>query len=1076
VPPMVLLLCILLCRASLGQVLEDHDMEAEGLGPWHVYGTPLSVEKSSHARTGMQSLHVVTDNKDTMGGNYEGTSRSLGAFEPGDLICLSFWYDVKGSGSIVAGIGRTSFEGRWVLSGTDWTRADLTLRCAQPGTYNVWLSQEGEATDFYLDDFELQVIRRPRLGTAPAEDRVALTGGPLRLTLDRKTGALCGIENLATGETYADVGPRRPLFSAELLAADGLGYEKLPFTEATLIELRQDNERAARLQYTLGKLVVTVYVALADDGAATFTGSVHNATDRPLLSFELPIVSDAMPAEDPERLTLVDPYVCGRIVPDATKSTGCHTTYPGRGVMGWMDLYGERGGLYLATHDESSTATRLMALPAPGPAFDLSLTREIVVRPGETWQCPRSVLAVHEGDWHAGADRYRAWAESWMQPPDVPQWMHEANGWVLMGVQNGIEFRRIPDVFRSAQWMGIDYLHVQGQGIDNMWFDAEGNRKSHPMTFLYPSPKFGTPQELKAAVDAIHARDGHVMFYYLYERWTPSLSVSEDFGSGRRSDVPPEYRPPGLDFYYESALVERPGGTPPTEHPEMAERIMCLDAPGWKEWMRRWAIDVYARQYGADGFYWDVMGRGGPFRCFNERHGHQGQNHWARGCADVLKTVLAEGRRINPDYAAAIEGCSDVLGQWNGFHLMSGATMHPNVFRYTFPRYLLVDGFSNTTWKLTHPQKAHRVFLDGERFDIHGYDQRVKRILNLRRRIKPFIDWPAVFRDTVGITVSDPQVQARAFCRTDGENRVIAITMMNEDAVDGATVEVDLSPIGEAKTAHLFALDGRVEALEVGSGPSARLAVPADAVSAAVIVAAIDPALAAVPWLEQITEPGQDGAVLSVFCPLGPPAGLRWSVDWPEAYAPHRQAPADDGPCLRRVAFLDDTGLAGLKHWDRAKARIAWEGGSADTRVMLAPPLVNGDFEEVTDGYLAYWGAPPCADDPFEGTACIRLDQTTAPLGHVSLLTPVKPDCEYRFRVSLKAMAAGGVGAHVVEYEEGGQFVRSAALNAQKVGEWETLETTFRTHLNPRSTAIYLYNFSRDNVAWFDGIELEEVR
>ena len=140
------------------------------------------------------------------------------------------------------------------------------------------------------------------------------------------------------------------------------------------------------------------------------------------------------------------------------------------------------------------------------------------MKPGETWQCPESVLAVHEGDWHAGADRYRAWAESWMQPPDVPQWMHEANGWVLMGVQNGIEFRRIPDVFRSAQWMGIDYLHVQGQGIDNMWFDSEGNRKSHPMTFLYPSPKFGTPEQLKSAVDAIHAEDGHVMFYYLYER------------------------------------------------------------------------------------------------------------------------------------------------------------------------------------------------------------------------------------------------------------------------------------------------------------------------------------------------------------------------------------------------------------------------------------------------------------------------------------------------------------------------------------------------------------------------------
>jgi signal recognition particle subunit SRP54 len=77
-----------------------------------------------------------------------------------------------------------------------------------------------------------------------------------------------------------------------------------------------------------------------------------------------------------------------------------------------------------------------------------------------------------------------------------------------MGVQNGIPFWRIPDIYSAAEWMGIDYLHVQGQAVDSMWFDAEGKRQGHAITFLYPSPKFGTPEGLRRAVRDIHARGG----------------------------------------------------------------------------------------------------------------------------------------------------------------------------------------------------------------------------------------------------------------------------------------------------------------------------------------------------------------------------------------------------------------------------------------------------------------------------------------------------------------------------------------------------------------------------------------
>lgn len=1056
---------------------DDADMESADRGPWNIYGTPSVIEKSDFARSGLRSLRVVTDNRETMGGNYEGTSQSLGKFEPGDLIRVSFWYWVRGGRDIVVGMGPGQFQTRQVMTGTDWTRAEIPLRVTKAGHHSIWISQADDATEFFLDDFAVDVVRRPQLGTAEAASRAVLSRGPLRLALCRETGALCGIENMATGESYAQVGRRQPLFGIELLATDGMGHEAIPFERMRLARFDMTGPWTATMHFETDGLPIKVIaeVTMQEDGSARFTGELKNDSARKVMSFEMPMIFGVCPARDPAQLTLVHPEVCGQIVTNATRSAGCQTTFPGRGVMGWMDLSGERGGIYLASIDQGLTGTRLMALPAPGPTFDMSLTREIVVRPGETWVYPGAVLAVHEGDWHAAADRYRSWARGWMKRPDVPRWMQDANGWVLMGIQNGVPFWRIPDVYREAQWMGIEYLHVQGEGIDNMWFDADGKRQSHTMTYLHPSPRFGTVDELKAAVRKIHQNDGHVMFYFLYERWTPSHCTSDDFGTGKRADVPQAYRPPGIEFYNDSALLDRPGQRLPAEHPFMAIRNMCLAAPGWQDWMRRWAIDVYAREYGADGFYWDVMGRNGPFRCFNARHGHEGDNGWARGCATVLESVIRQGREINPDYSCAIEGSSDHLGQWVGFHLMSGATQSPNVFRYTFPEYLCVDGLSNHYWKWTQVEKARRVFLDGERFDIHGYQQQIKKIIDLRRRIKPFVDWPAVFRDTVGLRISDPRVQARAFVRTDGENRTIAVTMMNEGGVDGATVEVDLVPLGQPRAAHLFHLDGRVAPLR----STRAIPVPKDAISAAVIVVALSPELRAHAWLEQEMMPGEDGATLTLYMPLGAPKDLTRRVTWPNGYAVEESVKSDESRGLGRVAFRDAANLRTLKRWMKVEADVRWTGGQTSAWCVLAPPLVNGDCEDVEDGRLISWGVPPCMDSPGQGNSCIRLDKDTTPNGHITQRAPLKPNTKYRFRCMIRNAGNRRGAAHIVEYEGGLQrehkFVRSATLASTKSGQWETLETVFTSHPDPSATGVYLYSNDRENVVWFDGIALEEI-
>jgi len=54
--------------------------------------------------------------------------------------------------------------------------------------------------------------------------------------------------------------------------------------------------------------------------------------------------------------------------------------------------------------------------------------------------------------------------------------------------------------------------------------------------------------------------------------------------------------------------------------------------------------------------------------------------------------------------------------------------------------------------------------------------------------------------------------------------------------------------------------------------------------------------------------------------------------------------------------------------------------------------------------------------------------------------------------------------------------VRSGSIEPTKSGEWERLTTEFTTHPDPRSTALYLYNFSKTGAVWFDDLKIEEIR
>lgn len=81
-------------------------------------------------------------------------------------------------------------------------------------------------------------------------------------------------------------------------------------------------------------------------------------------------------------------------------------------------------------------------------AFGAGFSTHLFLKPGESLELGEYVLSPHTGDWHVGADKYRAWVETWMRPAPKPDWLRHFNGWqrLIFRQQNGEILFRYTDL------------------------------------------------------------------------------------------------------------------------------------------------------------------------------------------------------------------------------------------------------------------------------------------------------------------------------------------------------------------------------------------------------------------------------------------------------------------------------------------------------------------------------------------------------------------------------------------------------------------------------------------------------
>lgn len=657
---------------------------------------------------------------------------------------------------------------------------------------------------------------------------VSLENDHLRATFLRATGGLVGLLSKAPAEECLAGADGRPPFELRHLPPGAEAPVAITPDSARLTSLDAEPDRLHARYRIAGGVAAELTVALRGPELA-FTLDVDNQSDLDIVEVICPHIPGVRLGERSQDDILITPNWQGGLKTlDPVRSGGGSVPYPAGGAMAWLDLYEETPahGLYLASHDEAVMGCRLSATPQPDmDGLTFGVLKYARVRPGGRWTTPPAVIGVHEGAWHAAADAYRAWADTWLRKPNPPEWVREADGWyglVVSAESNNVPFRRIPQYLQAMRELGTSYIQVWGQ------MTGGTNCDSLP----FPNPVLGSVDEFREAIREVQRWGGHITFYVSSQFWKVDYGEGEMIGSTPRALLPASVPTWSWDEWRNYMIRSYAGGFSGDTSLSEADRdkygtpvrrvVPCPFTDAWADrHLHYWCVQQYGEQYGADGIYLDETVAAGERYCFDDRHGHQHHGIWGASLARSMERMVADGRRRDPHWMFAMEGCSDVVGQFADVHLISPASARraglwgankiwaPEVFRYTFPDYTLYDGVANGVYGIPSDQVFLNVHLHGNRFDAFSV-QPAAPFVALRQRTKQLL-YRARFMDDLGVTTADPTVQAKLNVLQDEHSDVRLVNIANPEEKPGVEIALDL-PGAEAPFAFFFDLDG-------GQGP-----------------------------------------------------------------------------------------------------------------------------------------------------------------------------------------------------------------------------------------------------------------
>ena len=383
------------------------------------------------------------------------------------------------------------------------------------------------------------------------------------------------------------------------------------------------------------------------------------------------------------------------------KESFWHLAYP-RASMCWMGV--ESGGRFLSVARQDPEVRQcFLSVRHTIGSKDLMLAVDhwpMAVK-GETVSLPPTAVGLLDGDWRAGADDYRRWAESsfYAKPPEPPAWLRRMTGFsrLVMKSSFGEENCRLGDLvttWRRTQACGLDALflfagwHAMPEEEIRRQLEAVRQAGGRTITvanftFMHSDKAFWTKQGAEAA---------------LVDMW--GEKVKPVFGY-------PGYGEFGIEYGKRSVTLGCPGAAAWRAHLLKTVRGLCA--------------------YGGDLIFMDCFGGAPAQGCFDARH-----EHGRRVDADwtFRRTVYAYAAEQAAAHGQAIgnEIVTDIAAAYSPFiHGLQNATLDPDseefpsLFRYTFPKLITTNRNMHGSRIPKWEEKLRSCLVYGLRYDAELY-------------------------------------------------------------------------------------------------------------------------------------------------------------------------------------------------------------------------------------------------------------------------------------------------------------------------------------------------------------------
>ncbi|MHC1750145.1 MAG: DUF6259 domain-containing protein [Cellulosilyticaceae bacterium] len=551
-----------------------------------------------------------------------------------------------------------------------------------------------------------------------------LKNAQIKLYFDDRLNNVTQLVNLVTGEDYIKVAPKKAIF--ELVAINEETQEKIILKpKSGKVSLEDEilvvNYVALDDGAKLVNVGVTVYFQLQEQEVHIWLNITNEQENIEIIEILTPNIQGIYLGQNYEDNIMIYPHHAGEktINPIEQYTTRRYqefwragTTlvdgvyvreinYCGLASMTWMYYYNNDNGLYIGSHDERFpvTGVRVETGGKRNPWMGFSYRKYHKIAYRETWDSKKYCIGMSCCDWHWGAQKYRKWINKHLNITPNPAYLKDE--YALNQCYNFKKdgkihnhFDKIPIMFEKGMQYGIRHV-----------FLASWNRKGFDCNYpeYYPDMELGSAMDLCRGIKYINEHGGMSTFYINARLFDQQSDFYNTIGKN-------------MAIRDEQNIIRTESYGP------VKFSLCCPSDQRWEKYLVDTAIFT-AKAYGAKGIYLDQLASAEPFACYAKNHSHADIGDFNNGYMRILKRLKEGLNEIDPNTYLMTENCGDIYGSYTWGNLTWNGTNydeHFNVFKYTFPEYVLVNMVNPRAWVNQKEEKEQWFYKDMERAILLG--------------------------------------------------------------------------------------------------------------------------------------------------------------------------------------------------------------------------------------------------------------------------------------------------------------------------------------------------------------------